>query len=79
MSPPKYLINKPFQSDGENEIRFNFRPYPSIMVHAVITTRQFESLELLEIFMLGLVARWGHNVLLAAMGVVTITFLVLAR
>jgi hypothetical protein len=49
------------------------------MVHAVITTRQFESLELLEIFMLGLVARWGHNVLLAAMGVVTITFLVLAR
>jgi hypothetical protein len=28
--------------------------------------------------MLGLVARWGHNVLLAAMGVVTVTFLVLA-
>jgi hypothetical protein len=29
--------------------------------------------------MLGLVARWGHNVLLVAMGVVTVTYLVLAR
>jgi hypothetical protein len=29
--------------------------------------------------MLGLVARWGHNVLLVAMGLVTITYLVLAR
>jgi hypothetical protein len=29
--------------------------------------------------MLGLVARWGHNVLLIAMGLVTITYLVLAR
>jgi hypothetical protein len=29
--------------------------------------------------MLGLVARWGHNVLLVAMGVVTVTYLVIAR
>jgi hypothetical protein len=29
--------------------------------------------------MLGLVARWGHNVLLVAMGVVTVTYLVMAR
>jgi hypothetical protein len=29
--------------------------------------------------MLGLVARWGHNVLLVAMGLVTVTYLVLAR
>jgi hypothetical protein len=29
--------------------------------------------------MLGFVARWGHNVLLVAMGLVTITYLVLAR
>jgi hypothetical protein len=29
--------------------------------------------------MLGLVARWGHNVLLVAMGVVTVIYLVLAR
>jgi len=36
-------------------------------------------LKLSEIFMLGLVARWGHNVLLVAMGLVTITYLVLAR
>jgi hypothetical protein len=30
-----------------------------------------------EIYMLGLIARWGHNVLLATMGLLTIAMLVL--
>ncbi len=29
--------------------------------------------------MLGMIARWGHNVLLAAIGFVTIAMLILAR
>jgi hypothetical protein len=29
--------------------------------------------------MLGLIARWGHNVLLATMGLLTIAMVVLAR
>jgi hypothetical protein len=32
-----------------------------------------------EIAMLGFIARWGHNVLLAALGVLTVAVVILAR
>jgi hypothetical protein len=46
------------------------------MVHATLFARQFGSSEFTEIDMLGLIARWGHNLLLITMGVLTVAIVV---
>lgn len=55
---------------------FTIERHESTLVHATLIAHQIESLALLEIEMLGLIARWGHNVLLITMGVLTVAIVV---
>jgi hypothetical protein len=48
------------------------------MVHAILIARHIDSL-LPEIDMLGLFARWGHNVLLVTMAVLTLGIVLWAK
>ncbi len=48
-------------------------------MHATFFAGQIKSLNLPEIDMLGLIARWGHNVLLITMGVLTVVIVLAAK